>query len=78
MVLLFPNFLRRIIPRLRFSTQVVGLIIGAVPQLRRALIGDSAPLHVVQDSASSHAIAIAFDISLMLMAKSIPLEEPEI
>ncbi|XP_014490195.2 protein PIN-LIKES 3-like, partial [Vigna radiata var. radiata] len=29
---------------------IVGLIIGIVPQFRRLLIGDKAPLHVVQDS----------------------------
>lgn len=31
---------------------VAGLIIGTVPQLRRLLVGNNAPLHVVQDSAS--------------------------
>jgi len=30
--------------------QIVGLIIGVVPQFRKLLIGDKAPLHVVEDS----------------------------
>ncbi|XP_015580458.1 protein PIN-LIKES 3 isoform X2 [Ricinus communis] len=31
---------------------VIGFIIGTTPQLREALIGDNAPLHVIPDSAS--------------------------
>lgn len=30
--------------------QIIGMIIGVVPQFRKLLVGDSAPLHVVQDS----------------------------
>lgn len=32
------------------SMQTVGLIIGVVPQFRKLLVRDSAPLFVVQDS----------------------------
>lgn len=30
--------------------QIVGLIIGAVPPFRNLLVGDNAPLRVVEDS----------------------------
>lgn len=32
--------------------QLVGFVVGAIPLARKALIGESAPLHVIQDSAS--------------------------
>lgn len=32
--------------------QIVGFIIGVVPQLRSLMIGSNAPLHVIEDSAS--------------------------
>ena len=32
--------------------QIVGFIVGLVPQIQRSMIGDEAPLRVVQDSAS--------------------------
>ncbi|XP_034682563.1 protein PIN-LIKES 1-like isoform X2 [Vitis riparia] len=34
------------------NLQIVGFIIGMVPHLRKLIIGGTAPLHVVQDSAS--------------------------
>ncbi|XP_057425312.1 protein PIN-LIKES 3-like [Lotus japonicus] len=47
---------------------VVGLIIGTVPELRRALIGDNAPLRVVQDSASMLGDAAIPSITLIVGA----------
>lgn len=32
--------------------QIVGFIVGVVPQLRKFMIGSDAPLHVIEDSAS--------------------------
>lgn len=32
--------------------QIVGFIIGVVPQLRSLMIGSNAPLHVIEDSTS--------------------------
>lgn len=32
--------------------QVVGFLVGSIPQVRKVLIGNSAPLRVVEDSAS--------------------------
>lgn len=32
--------------------QIVGLTIGMVPRIHNLMIGDAAPLHVVEDSAS--------------------------
>lgn len=43
------------IPRLNtyvLNEQIIGFIVGTLPQLRNSLIGSSAPLRVVQDSAS--------------------------
>ncbi|KAL5707309.1 Protein PIN-LIKES 3 [Ranunculus cassubicifolius] len=34
------------------SMAIVGFIVGVVPQIRKILIGESAPLRVIQDSAS--------------------------
>ncbi|KAH7849239.1 hypothetical protein Vadar_015042 [Vaccinium darrowii] len=34
------------------SGAIIGFIVGVVPQIRTALIGDTAPLRVIQDSAS--------------------------
>uniref|UniRef100_A0A6N2N4L1 Uncharacterized protein n=1 Tax=Salix viminalis TaxID=40686 RepID=A0A6N2N4L1_SALVM len=33
------------------SRQIVGLMIGIIPPFRKVLIGDSAPLHAIEDSA---------------------------
>jgi hypothetical protein len=35
-----------------FLAKIAGFIIGVIPQIRNSLIGASAPLHVVEDSAS--------------------------
>ncbi|OAY61024.1 protein PIN-LIKES 3 [Manihot esculenta] len=44
------NFRRLLAPST--SGALVGFVVGVIPQFRKALIGDNAPLHVVQDSAS--------------------------
>ncbi|XP_056169985.1 protein PIN-LIKES 3-like [Syzygium oleosum] len=47
---------------------IVGFIIGTTPLLRKATIGDSAPLHVVQDSASLLGDAAIPTVTLILGA----------
>ncbi|VFQ61480.1 unnamed protein product [Cuscuta campestris] len=38
-------------PLNHWSSKIVGFVVGVTPQIRRLLIGDSAPLHVIQDTA---------------------------
>ncbi|KAI3409614.1 uncharacterized protein J3R85_019090 [Psidium guajava] len=47
---------------------IVGFIVGTTPPLRKATIGDSAPLHVVQDSASFLGDAAIPAVTLLLGA----------
>ncbi|KAF8029210.1 hypothetical protein BT93_E1773 [Corymbia citriodora subsp. variegata] len=47
---------------------IVGFIIGTTPPLRKATIGDSAPLHVVQDMASLLGDAAIPTVTLILGA----------
>lgn len=35
-----------------FCLQIAGLLIGAVPQFQKLLVGHSAPLGVIQDSVT--------------------------
>lgn len=59
-------------PRTLFAPSIigaiVGFIIGTTPPLRKATIGDSAPLHVVQDSASLLGDAAIPTVTLLLGA----------
>ncbi|XP_054805437.1 protein PIN-LIKES 3-like [Prosopis cineraria] len=47
---------------------IVGMVIGAVAPLQKVLIGDNAPLHVVQDSASMIGDAAVPAITLLIGA----------
>ncbi|KAI4345863.1 hypothetical protein L6164_012951 [Bauhinia variegata] len=47
---------------------IIGLIIGTVPQLRKTLVGDKAPLRVLQDSASLLGDAAIPTITLIVGA----------
>ncbi|XP_048128579.1 protein PIN-LIKES 3-like isoform X1 [Rhodamnia argentea] len=59
-------------PRTLFAPSTIGaiggFIIGTTPPLRKAIIGDSAPLHVVQDSASLLGDAAIPTVTLLLGA----------
>ncbi|XP_030523947.1 protein PIN-LIKES 1-like isoform X2 [Rhodamnia argentea] len=50
------------------TRKIGGFIIGTTPPLRKAIIGDSAPLHVVQDSASLLGDAAIPTVTLLLGA----------
>ncbi|KAK7360388.1 hypothetical protein VNO77_02378 [Canavalia gladiata] len=47
---------------------IVGFIIGAVPQIRRFIIGSDAPLHVVEDSVSMMGDAAIPTVTLIMGA----------
>ncbi|KAE9614557.1 putative membrane transport protein [Lupinus albus] len=51
-----------------FKPQIIGFIIGVIPQIRNLLIGNDAPLHVIEDSASMLGNAAVPTVTLILGA----------
>ncbi|KAK2657706.1 hypothetical protein Ddye_010758 [Dipteronia dyeriana] len=47
-----PDQFERDCPISEGKTKIIGFMVGVIPQLRKVLIGDSAPLRVVEDSTS--------------------------
>ncbi|XP_010266292.1 PREDICTED: protein PIN-LIKES 3-like [Nelumbo nucifera] len=47
---------------------VVGFVVGIIPQIRRAMIGETAPLHVIGDSASLLSDGAIPSVSLVMGA----------